>query len=52
MNCLNNNCGNGDYSKTLKKFENDSKCKSVCCIGKIGPMKHIGPTGNTVNLWI
>ncbi len=47
MNCLNNNCGNGDFSQALKKIEHDSKCKPRCCIGPVGPTGPTGPAGGT-----
>ncbi len=45
MNCLNHNCGNGDYSQALQKIENDSRCKPNCCIGQVGPTGPTGPAG-------
>ena len=45
MRNLSNNCGKEDYSQALKKIENDSKCKPICCIGPIGPTGPTGPQG-------
>ena len=45
MNCLNNNCGNGDFSQAIKKIEHDSKCKPSCCVGMVGPTGPTGPIG-------
>jgi len=47
MSCFNNNCGDGDFSRALKKIEEDSRFKpSGCCFaGGIGITGPTGPTG-------
>ena len=48
MSCFNNNCGNGDFSRALRKIEEDSRFRPTgCCFGPTGPTGPAGEIGPT-----